>query len=75
MPKNSLTMVSHESAIIIAAIMILFSVVFGLMFQAHEALAQTAREEQQALQKCKEAIKQNIEDPPEDRRWSSSIWY
>jgi hypothetical protein len=57
-------MVSHESAIIIAAIMILFSVVFGLMFQGHEALAQTAREEQQALQKCKEAIKQNIEDPP-----------
>jgi hypothetical protein len=32
-------MVSHGSAII-AAIMISFSLVFGLMFQAHEALAQ-----------------------------------
>jgi hypothetical protein len=57
-------MVCHESAIIIAAIVILSTITFGLMFQAHEALAQTAHEEQQALQKCKEAIKQNIEDPP-----------
>jgi hypothetical protein len=36
-------MVSHESAII-AAIMILSTIIFGLMFQAHEALSQRARE-------------------------------
>src|SRR5262245_14125491 len=40
MPENCLTMVSHELPIIIAAIMILSTVAFGLMFQAHEALAQ-----------------------------------
>jgi hypothetical protein len=33
-------MVSHESAIIIAAIMISFSFVFGLVFQAHEVRGQ-----------------------------------
>jgi hypothetical protein len=33
-------MVSHESAIIIAAIMISFSVAYGLVFQAHEVLGQ-----------------------------------
>jgi hypothetical protein len=33
-------MVSHESAIIIAAIMILSTVTFGFMFQAHEVLGQ-----------------------------------
>jgi hypothetical protein len=35
-------MVSHESTIIIAAIIIFSPVTFGLMFQAHEALGQAA---------------------------------
>ena len=56
-------MVSHESAIIIAAIMISFSMVFGLMLQAQEALAinfpEPGREVADALAKAPVAVSGN----------------